>query len=532
MFDSRKIWEHEDEGGSSLVATHLPCEDCGSSDALSKYSDNHTYCFSCNSYKKGDTMTTTVAEKIPEDTTLDSRGFFGPIEDRGITKETAKFYGVTCVLDENQKVIKHIYPYYRGNTKVAQKIRITANKQFHSEGAMRNVDLFGQQQFPPSKKEYIIVTEGELDAMAAYQMLGGRFPCVSLANGASAAERQIKEHLEYLSSFRYVVLAFDNDAQGQKATDTVAKLFGPNKCKVFKGVTQYKDACDYLKAGKSKEFVDTIYNSPVYTPAGIVDLYDLHDRFLEKRKRLEESNFTYPYSGLNEKTYGIRPSEFVILTADTGVGKTSFLREVQNHLLNTSDVKIGVMYIEEEVEDTYGLTFGIEVNKPIHLPSVRLDEKELQAARDKVGKGRVFVYEHFGSADFDAVLERIRYMVNGLGCQIIILDHISMLVSDQRYDDERRALDAISTKLKSLTIELGVGILAIVHTNREGQIRGSAMIEKLANVMIKLERDVVNDNEEERCRTKVVIHKNRFSGMTGPACTLEYKKETNRLVEV
>lgn len=32
---------------SNLVASHLPCEDCGSSDALSRYEDN-TFCFSCS----------------------------------------------------------------------------------------------------------------------------------------------------------------------------------------------------------------------------------------------------------------------------------------------------------------------------------------------------------------------------------------------------------------------------------------------------------------------------------------------------
>lgn len=529
--DALLSWEHDVRGDGVPLVAHLPCGDCGSSDALSIYS-NGTYCFSCSKFHSGEG--TELLEDKPvkeiENPTL-SKGMFGPIKDRGISKDTAKFYGVAQVL-EGEVVTKHIYPYYLRGKKVGQKVRNVATKDFFSEGNMRTVGLFGQQLFPASKKPYIIVTEGELDALAAFQMTGGIYPCVSIAKGATGAAKEIQEHLEYLNSFGTVVLCFDKDQQGELAAAKVAKLFAPNKCKIFQTNPIYKDACDYLSAGKGKEFTDTLYQSPVYTPAGILDLYDLHDRFLEKRKRLTESNLQYPYEGLNEKTYGIRTGEFVIITAQTGVGKTSFLREVQNHLLNTSDVKIGVMYIEEEGEDTYGLTFGPMVKQSIHLPTVDIDLPELQKAREKIGKGRVYVYEHFGSSDFDEILERIRYMVKGLGCEIIILDHISMLVSDQRYDDERRALDAISTKLKQLTVELGVGILAIAHKNREGQIRGSAMIEKLANIVFDLDRDLINEDPDVRNQTKLVVTKNRFSGETGPACTLMFDRVQNKLVEM
>lgn len=33
---------------------HLPCENCGSSDANGMYTDCHQFCFSCNTYIHGD----------------------------------------------------------------------------------------------------------------------------------------------------------------------------------------------------------------------------------------------------------------------------------------------------------------------------------------------------------------------------------------------------------------------------------------------------------------------------------------------
>ena len=38
----------------SVFLYHEPCDNCGSSDAGARYSDNHFHCFSCGHYIKGD----------------------------------------------------------------------------------------------------------------------------------------------------------------------------------------------------------------------------------------------------------------------------------------------------------------------------------------------------------------------------------------------------------------------------------------------------------------------------------------------
>ena len=44
----------EDINAGSDFIRHLPCENCGSSDANSLYTDGHTFCFSCNTYRHSD----------------------------------------------------------------------------------------------------------------------------------------------------------------------------------------------------------------------------------------------------------------------------------------------------------------------------------------------------------------------------------------------------------------------------------------------------------------------------------------------
>ena len=51
-------------------------------------------------------------------------------------------------------------------------------------------------------------------------------------------------------------------------------------------------------------------------------------------------------------------------------------------------------------------------------------------------------------------------------------------------------------------------------------------------MVIGLERDAQNDNPDIRNTTRVRVLKNRFSGMTGPCCNLQYNVDTGRLVEV
>jgi twinkle protein len=118
-----------------------------------------------------------------------------------------------------------------------------------------------------------------------------------------------------------------------------------------------------------------------------------------------------------------------------------------------------------------------------------------------------------------------------LGCRYIVLDHLSIIVSDQS-GDERKQLDEISTKLKSLTMNLQIAVVAVIHINRQGQVRGSAGPEQVSNNVIRLTRDKKEVDDWRRNVTQMDVEKCRLSGRTGPACWLFYDSETGRLVEL
>jgi twinkle protein len=101
------------------------------------------------------------------------------------------------------------------------------------------------------------------------------------------------------------------------------------------------------------------------------------------------------------------------------------------------------------------------------------------------------------------------------------------------------------TRLRTLVQETGVAMMVVSHLRRpdgkgheEGaatslsQLRGSAAIGQLSDMVIGLERDAQNDDPEVRNTTKIRVLKNRFAGITGPCCNLKYNIDTGRLDEV
>lgn len=504
---------------SKIIESKLPCDNCGSSDALAKYDDGHTYCFSCDNYTKGKYMTD--ADNL-------SNGVYGGLRDRKITKDTCKKYNVQVILKSGE-VFKHIYPYYdKKGKRVSSKIR-QLPKVFSTEGNHNNhVGLFGQNIFSEGGKA-ITIFEGELDALAAYQMTGSVFPCVSLPNGAKSAVAALKSNLEYLESFDKVVLCFDNDKYGKEAIEKVVPLFSVGKVRVMK--LNYKDSCEYLLENKAGEFVKAWHNASIWTPEDVVCSSDMLDRIKAKK---DVVSVPYPWEGLNEVTYGIRKGELVTFTAPTGIGKTQILREISYGLLNhNANVKIGTLFLEEQPEESALGLMSVHAKKLFHLPDTEYTEEERDTAFEEVlGNGNFYFYEKFGEPDIDKIINRIRYYVKGLDCEYIILDHLSIITSGQKGVDDRKALDEITTKLKTLTVELNVGIITVVHLNRQGEIRGSTGVEQLSNTVIHLERDNKNIDKDIRNTTTVTVWKNRFAGRTGVACFLKYDTNTGRMNEV
>lgn len=525
----------------STFVQHESCPTCHSKDNLARYSDGHAVCFSggCSHYERGDGTVTKIHSRPAR--SLEMTGVVAAISDRRINQETAQRYGVTVEYGTDGTISKHHYPYHDKDTGTMSgtKVRIVANKSFYATGGFDNAGLFGQQAFKSGGK-YITVTEGEADAMAVNEMFDGKWPAVSIRSGAAGAAKDIKANLEWLETFDNVVICFDNDKAGQEAARSVLDLFTPNKAK---NVTlPMKDAGDMLKARKVADFVKEWWNAKAYRPDGIIAGSDTWDSIIEQQN---VRSIPYPWECLNEYTHGFREKELVTITSGSGMGKSQIVRELEHYLLGATEDNIGILALEEDIPKTALGIMSIEANKQLHLDkTVSQDEKKGYWDRT-LGSGRIYLFDHWGSTSEDNLLGRIRYMAKGLDCKWIILDHLSIVVSDQDNGDERKAIDSIMTNLRKLVQETGVGLFLVSHLRRPsgqkahedggkislGELRGSASIAQLSDIVIGLERDQQHPDPETRNTTCVRVLKNRFVGLTGPACYLYYDKDSGRMIE-
>lgn len=299
---------------------HEGCPKCNSSDSLAIYDDQGAHCFSagCNYHYNGLTgMTTQAVTKISTAKPLNMFGVIAAIPQRRLSQDTCGRFGVTVEYSTTGDIVRHYYPYYNLDTgEVASaKVREVKTKNFHTSGDVTGVGFFGQHQCKTNK--YITITEGELDALAVYEMSGRQWDVVSLRSGASNAAKEVKEQLEWLESYENVVLCFDNDKAGEAAVDQVKDLFSPNKLKIVK--LPLKDAGDMLMANRVKDFTQAWWNAKVYRPDGIVAGTDTWENLVEKRN---VKSVPYPWEGLNHITRGHRPYELVTITSGSGMSKS------------------------------------------------------------------------------------------------------------------------------------------------------------------------------------------------------------------
>lgn len=508
-----------------FVTKHIECP-CGtSSDAFCIRSDKSGFCFSC-----GENFTRRKLESLrPEggestnlpsldsgennlDVTKDIIGF------RGISKKTAQFYGVeTKFVDEEE--YERAFPF--GD---AIKIKNVENKKKQRViGPFSSAGLFGQDLFDDGSKPGIIITEGEEDALAAYEMLMGKLACESIKSGAPSAKSCLQASWQHINSFDKIYICFDNDTPGKEALKSIQGLFDYKKVYYVK-LGKYKDANDYLLAGEVSEFQSIVENSRRYAPSSIISTYDEFKTALTEGDN--EVICDYPFPELQEMTGGIKEDEVIILKAMEGVGKTALFKELEHHLLENTDIPIALIHLEEPNQRTLksiaGHKLGVNASR---IGSGVSNEEVLETIKGY--EGRLYVHKPYDVDDEDSFFGTIRYLVSAMGCKVVFWDHISWVAtSTLDNEDERKKLDRMSRKAKTLATELGFCFIIISHVNDDGKTRGSRSITKDADTVINLDRDLESNSPILR----IFLEKNRLGADTGRAGEVFYDRTSGRLL--
>ncbi len=508
----------------------LPCADCEDRTALTVYEDGHSYCHKCETWRGSYHGAPAVQNRRAKTSKVEMSGAIAAITDRRISSATCKKFGVTVAQGVTGEISNHWYPYHSTKTGeiVATKKRTCATKDFIWTGDRSEMGLFGQQACK-GKGKYLTITEGEIDAMAVSEMFDRKWDVVSVPDGAKA-RKHLAAQLEFIEGYDNIVLCFDSDKAGQEGVDAIKDLFSPNKLKIAS--LPMKDAGEMLVANQVAAFTKAWWGAKAYLPVGIVKVSETWDDVLKYR---DTPSIPYPWAGLNDLLLGQRRKEIVIWAAETGIGKSQTMREIQDHLItSTKDEIVGCLMLEESIAKTTLGLMSFKAGRPLHKELATIPDEELRKYWEMASQGdRLVLLDHRGwGNNMDTLKARIRYMKHAMGCNTIMLDHLHIALSSvQGSSGDWAGIDELVTDFVGMVNELDICLHLVCHTSGDRSLRGSQGISKLADAVIFLERDSLNEDPEIANTTSVVVTKNRFVGDVGTACYLKYDKGTHRMTE-
>lgn len=519
---------------TEMPKAQCPYTSCYSSDGFCYNTEGYGYCFSCEkSYPSKLSTHEWSEERYPtggiKDMDFTPKAIVRLVEDetsvgkyvnmRGINTKTMEDFNV-LTFDDRQE---YVYP--SGGIKV----RTLPDKGFYAKSGFKSDELFGMNMFVAGCSKMVTICEGELDALSAAQMLKSGYtnPVVSLPSSSPSPKLWSKKVMEWLDSFDKIVLSIDTDDKGDKIATTILDLFPDKVVRVDHGV--YKDANDFLMAGKAADFKSAWWKAKRPSPAGFTSG---EDSWLSAIR--EENPYSYiptPIAGLNSKVRGWIKGGITVVKAPPGVGKTSLFRYVQHDLVRKHGQVVANLAMEEGLSTTgrglatYELGANVNTQEDAELNGYTLGDVE-QAMLKVVSDDKFVSFDIDPMDPLNSCLTQCQHAVAIYGADYIFIDHLQRLAYLSGVDGATAGLTELGVKLVEFAKRKNVGVIAISHVNNEGRTKYASAIEEEAIVLIELSRDKMSEDMVEKNTTYVSVTKNRPFALTGTAGSISYDADT------
>ena len=515
--------------------THKACPNCSSSDAFAYNTVKMVgVCYSCGSSypKKGKTYSQEILDTYPLDNNNnDSEPFVVEVASsnrnlkyygiRGIADDVMEFYDVSTLMDANNKPLQQEYIYPSGSKKIRK-----LPKTFTATGRMD--ELFGMNLFVAGSSKYVTITEGELDALSAWQMIGrgSRYPTPVVSLPSANPSKAFWENIiPWLDSFEKIILSVDKDGAGDAVAQKINNIFPTKVYRVDH--TLYKDANEFLQDGKASEYKSSWYNAQRFMPDNVLhsadDLLALFD---------EAEEHTFVPSGIkafDDIAGGWMQGHFTVLKARTGIGKTELVRFIENNFLQRN-VPFATMHLEEtKLRSVLGLV-SYDLKDNLTRKDLVEDKGKTKDVRESIkrlgdseGYYQFFMKEGQGA---DELISQIRMFKEAYGCRFVMFEPIQDCLTGSSSGERESDLADLAVRLSKVAAELNVGIITVAHTNDDNEIKYCKYIGQRASVVVRLERDKDAEDIIDKNTTQLIIEKNRPTSEDGRAGEMLFDTRT------
>jgi replicative DNA helicase len=264
-------------------------------------------------------------------------------------------------------------------------------------------------------------------------------------------------------------------------------------------------------------------------------------------KKGEYTGIPSGFEALDKLTSGFQKTEFTVIGARPGMGKTTIALNMAANI--AIEQKIPAAFFSLEMSDRSLLLRLISSEARIDSSKFRSgflnknDFANMFIAADKIDPAPLFFVDmpHMTILDIQAMARMLR---NQEKVEIIFIDYIGLISSDNPWQARFEFIAHVSRSLKGLARELDIPIVALSQLGRElekekrspnlADIRESGSIEQDADMVMFIDRDrELDKTQEEQAKSagqkvKLIVAKNR-NGPTG-IVDLTYLKAFTKFV--
>ncbi len=224
---------------------------------------------------------------------------------------------------------------------------------------------------------------------------------------------------------------------------------------------------------------------------------------------------------LDTMTSGFQKSELIIIGARPSIGKTAFALSMMQEIAVERKIPCGFFSLEMS-----SISIGQRLLSQVaRIPSGKLrkgmlsmaDFQKLQDAGGKCYNSPLYICDtpNMQLLELRAMARRMK---TNYDVQIIFIDYIGLITTDNPGAPVYETVSEISKSLKALARELDIPIVALCQVARDAegqepnlaQLRGSGSIEQDADVVLFLHRErIKNDEENPVQEAKCIVAKQR-----------------------
>ena len=210
---------------------------------------------------------------------------------------------------------------------------------------------------------------------------------------------------------------------------------------------------------------------------------------------------------IDKATNGLQKSDLVIIAARPGVGKTSLAMNIVSNAALDSKAKCAVFSLEMGKEQlAQRMLFSVanvSMAKALRGDLNENDWAKIWKAEKKLKDADIFIDDNAMNTP-SQVLAKCRKLKREKGLDLIAIDYLGLMKSDEKTDNRQNEVASISRQLKILAKEINVPVLALCQLNRSveqrdngkpgkpvlSDLRESGSIEQDADMVWFIHRDM------------------------------------------